>query len=74
MIEIYGGDKMTNEERVDRDFEEARKTMDDQAAAIVALAKTWSRLLDSLGHEICMGVRKGLFGKNAPDETSIRRM
>jgi hypothetical protein len=48
-------------------------TGNEIAAAILVLAdrfrpKAWS---DDLGHEICMGIRKGLFGAHSGDNADI---
>lgn len=50
-----------------------------QTAALLAIAYSIERLAknlevfscDSLSHEICMGIRKGLFGSGATDTSSI---
>jgi hypothetical protein len=59
-------------------FNQHRKNIpDDIAAAIVTLADVIDRHEQvksdgmPLGHEICMGIRKGLFGANATDESTI---
>lgn len=50
-----------------------------QAAALLCVAHSLAHVAestkglaeDSLGHEICMGVRKGLFGSSASDSCSV---
>ena len=45
-----------------------------QTAAILVLADVLGDALgtgDELSHQICMGVRKGMFGVNATDDASI---
>lgn len=50
-----------------------------QAAAILCLAEVisnlphdfWRESIDSLGHEICMGVRHGLMGASAGGDANI---
>lgn len=50
-------------------------TEDQQAAAMLVLADTIStgvsKFIDSFGHEICMGIRHGLFGANAQGNEDI---
>lgn len=61
-------------ERIDRDFKQAQDETDDAtAAAIITLAKVLGRINDSLDHNICMGLRMGLFGSNADNNVSIKR-
>jgi hypothetical protein len=53
-----------------RDF--IAEEVEPTAAAILVLASRIDRLLDDeLGHQIAMGVRKGLFGAAAGDHATI---
>lgn len=62
---------------VKSDFEEALElTGEPTSAAILVLAAQVREhaatfLLDSFGHQICMGIRMGLFGFGANDYSSI---
>jgi hypothetical protein len=55
-------------------------TDDDTAAAILVLADAINGLaakrypMDEVGHSICMGIRKGLFGAHADDNSSVLSM
>ncbi len=39
--------------------------------ACVVAEDITSRMIESWSHELALGIRKGLFGKNAPDSASI---
>ncbi len=44
----------------------------ETAAAILVLAGTIQGAIpDTLSHELCMGIRKGLFGAHASEEASL---
>ena len=65
---------MEEDKRVDADFKEALTVTDGDyvAAAVLALAKVVGRCGgEYLSHEICMGIRRGLFGSGADDRVSI---
>lgn len=58
------------------DYQEALKATgnDKVAAAILALATAIEDkeiFSDSFGHELCMGIRHGLFGVNASENESL---
>lgn len=54
-------------------------TKDPQAAALLCVAEAIRGLSEStkglaersLSHEICLGIRYGMFGSNAPDRSSV---
>jgi hypothetical protein len=63
-----------------KNFEQALMiTKDPTAAALLVLANGIQDLdathahglADSLGHQICLGIRKGIFGYNADDDSNV---
>lgn len=67
-------------DRIEESFNQyIRITQDSRAAALLCVAAALSDIADStkglkevsLGHEICMGVRHGLFGAKAAPDVSI---
>lgn len=63
---------------INQDYEAFLETTDDPvAAALLVLASNVEKIANAmsdggLGHEICMGIRHGLFGAHADDNVSLR--
>lgn len=61
------------------EFVKDRLKVDDTAVALIILASVLQdnslntdSFADEISHAICMGIRKGLFGKGADDDADLR--
>jgi len=54
-------------------YQDIRKhtTNDSTAAALLTLAHVLDKHLENFDHQICMGIRKGLFGNDSGNKESI---